>query len=493
MEHPSRGAEALYDNAAFRRVEATEAVALGDPFILMERAGAAGCRHLLSRWPQAQRIAVVCGPGNNGGDGYVLARHALESGRSVNVLRTGAPRSELAIRACNEFESAQGRSAIFDGVLPECDVVVDGLFGIGLTRAPDPAARVLIEAINARRCDVLALDVPSGVDADCGHVPGAAIRATETLQFIGAHAGLVTGAAIDHCGALRADGLAVRIDDTDATAFALRPDALEGWLSPRLRDTHKGSNGHVLCIGGDHGSGGAIVLCADAALRSGAGLVSVATRSEHVPALLGARPEAMVQAVENPGEIGRLLERASVVAIGPGLGQRPWGANLLCAALQCDRPLVLDADALNLLALNPHELRADCVITPHPGEAARLLGIDTSDVQRDRFAAALALAERYRCVVVLKGAGTIVAAPARKPRVVIAGNPGMAAGGMGDLLTGVIGALRAQGLDPFDAACCGALLHSAAGDAAARDGGERGLLPSDLLPHLRLLANPESR
>jgi len=292
MEHPSRGAEALYDNAAFRRVEATEAVALGDPFILMERAGAAGWRHLLSRWPQAQRIAVVCGPGNNGGDGYVLARHALESGRSVNVLRTGAPRSELAIRACNEFESAQGRSAIFDGVLPECDVVVDGLFGIGLTRAPDPAARVLIEAINARRCDVLALDVPSGVDADSGHVPGAAIRATETLQFIGAHAGLVTGAAIDHCGALRADGLAVRIDDTDATAFALRPDALEGWLSPRLRDTHKGSNGHVLCIGGDHGSGGAIVLCADAALRSGAGLVSVATRSEHVPALLGARPEA---------------------------------------------------------------------------------------------------------------------------------------------------------------------------------------------------------
>lgn len=493
MEHPSRGAEALYDNAAFRRVEATEAVALGDPFILMERAGAAAWRHLLSRWPQAQRIVVVCGPGNNGGDGYVLARLALESGRAVQVLRTVAPRTELAIRACNDFESAQGRSATFDGALPDCDVVVDGLFGIGLTRGPDGPAGDLIDVINARRPDVLALDVPSGVDADSGHVPGAAVRATETLQFIGAHAGLVTGAAIDHCGALRTDDLAVRIDDADAMAFALRPDALGRWLAPRMQDSHKGNNGHVLCIGGDHGSGGAIVLCADAALRSGAGLVSVATRSEHVAAMLGARPEAMARAVENAGELRGLLQRASIVAIGPGLGQGPWGVEFLHAALQCDKPLVLDADALNLLAVHPHGLRADCIITPHPGEAARLLGIDTADVQRDRFAAARALVERHRCVVVLKGAGTIVAAPARKPRVVTAGNPGMAVGGMGDLLTGVIGALRAQGLDPFDAACCGALLHSVAGDAAARDGGERGLLPSDLLPHLRVLANPESR
>ena len=493
MEHRSGGAEALYDNAALRRVEAAQAAALGDPFILMERAGEAAWRHLLSRWPQAQRIAVVCGPGNNGGDGYVLARRAQESGRGVHVLRTLAPRGELAVRACNDFESAKGQCATFDGALPDCDVVVDGLFGIGLTRAPDAATSVLIDAINARCCDVLALDVPSGVDADSGHVPGAAIRATDTLQFLGAHAGLATGAAIDHCGVLKTDELGVCMDAADATAFALRPNALRGWLSPRLRDTHKGNNGHVLCIGGEHGSGGAVILCADAALRSGAGLVSVATRSEHVPALLGARPEAMPQAVQGAGELRGLLQRASVVAIGPGLGQRSWGAELLSAALECGKPLVLDADALNLLALRPHELRTDCVITPHPGEAARLLGIGTAEVQRDRFAAALSLAERYRCVVVLKGAGTIVAAPARRPRVVAAGNPGMAVGGMGDLLTGVIGALRAQGLDPFDAACCGALLHSAAGDAAARGGGERGLLPSDLLPHLRMLANPESR
>jgi len=257
----------------------------------------------------------------------VLARHAHESGRAVHVLRTMAPRSELAIRACNAFESAGGRCTTFDGAMPDCDVVADGLFGIGLTRAPDAATSVLIEAINARRCDVLALDVPSGVDADSGHVPGAAIRATGTLQFLGAHAGLATGAAIDHCGVLETDELGVRIDAADAKAFALRPDALRGWLPPRLRDTHKGNNGHVLCVGGDHGSGGAIILCADAALRSGAGLVSVATRGEHVPALLGARPEAMPQAVQGAGELRGLLQRASVIAIGPGLGQRSWERN----------------------------------------------------------------------------------------------------------------------------------------------------------------------
>ena len=414
----------------------------------MERAGEAAWRHLLSRWPQAQRIVVLCGPGNNGGDGYVLARHAHESGRAVHVLRTMAPRSELAMRACNAFESAGGRCTTFDGAMPDCDVVVDGLFGIGLTRAPDAATSVLIEAINARRCDVLALDVPSGVDADSGHVPGAAIRATGTLQFLGAHAGLATGAAIDHCGVLETDELGVRIDAADATAFALRPDALRGWLPPRLRDTPQGQQ-RTRPVRRRRSRQRRRRHPVRATPRCAAGRVWSASRraANTFAALLGARPEAMPQAVQGAGELRGLLQRASVIAIGPGLGQRSWGAELLGAALQCGKPLVLDADALNLLAMHPHELRTDCVITPHPGEAARLLGIDTAEVQRDRFAAARSLVERYRCVVVLKGAGTIVAAPARKPRVVAAGNPGMAVGGMGDLLTGVIGALRAQGLD----------------------------------------------
>ena len=492
MEYPSRGAEALYDNAPLRRVEATAAALPGDPFVLMERAGAAAWRYLLSRWPPAQRILVACGPGNNGGDGYVLARLAMQSGRDVHVVRLDAPRTGLAMRACDEYGSAGGCCAAFEGALPDCDVVVDAMFGIGLARAPDAGAALLIEAINARGSDVLALDVPSGVDADTGNVPGAAVRATETLQFLGAHPGLVTGAAIDRCGGLHVDGLDSRVDDADAIAFALRPEAVRDWLAPRRRDSHKGDNGHVLCIGGDHGSGGAIMLCAHAALRSGAGLVSVATRREHVVAVLDMRPEAMAHAVDDAAALRGLLDRASVVAIGPGLGHQAWGLELWDAARQCGKPLVVDADALNLLAAHAAAvLPADCVMTPHPGEAGRLLGIDTQAVQRDRFAAVRALVDRHGCVVVLKGAGTIVGAPGRRPRVIKAGNPGMAVGGMGDLLTGVIAALRAQGLDGFDAACCGALLHSAAGDVAASDGGERGLLPSDLLPHLRALANGE--
>jgi NAD(P)H-hydrate epimerase len=269
----------------------------------------------------------------------------------------------------------------------------------------------------------------------------------------------------------------------------IAPDALAGWLPPRPRDSHKGDNGHVLCIGGDHGSGGAIVLCAQAALRAGAGLASVATRAWHVVAVLARQPEAMAHAVESTEDLLPLLARADVVAIGPGLGQGEWGRAMLAAALACAKPLVLDADALNLLAASPRAVPDGAVLTPHPGEAARLLGSGTATVQADRAGAAQALAARHEAVVVLKGMGTLVAAPGRATRVVEAGNPGMATGGMGDLLTGAIAALRAQGLPAFDAASCGALLHAHAGDVAARDG-ERGLLPTDLLACLRRCANP---
>ncbi len=260
-------------------------------------------------------------------------------------------------------------------------------------------------------------------------------------------------------------------------------------LPPRPVDSHKGRNGHVLCVGGNAGSGGAVMLAAESALRAGAGLVSVATQPQHIAPLLSRLPEAMVHAVEDSSDLPSLLKRASVVAIGPGLGQDDWARELLRQVLGCGKPLVIDADALNLLAAHPQPLR-DAILTPHPGEAARLLETDTATVQADRVAAVTALAARFSAVVVLKGAGTLVAAPHGRPRRIAAGNPGMAVGGMGDLLTGIIAALRAQGLDAFDAASGGALLHALAGDDAARDG-QRGLLPTDLLVPLRRRANPE--
>ncbi|RPE81361.1 NAD(P)H-hydrate dehydratase [Vulcaniibacterium tengchongense] len=489
-------ASALYDAAALRRIEAWAEAAYGDAFELMRRAGRAAWQELLRHWPQAQRIVVACGPGNNGGDGCVLARHAQESGRQVAVVHAPglAPRGELARRAAREFVAAGGDIREFAGALEAADVVVDAVFGIGLDRTPDAAAQALLAAINAQGAPVLALDAPSGVDAQRGCAYPGAVAATRTLEFIAPKAGLRTGAALDHAGVCALAPLTLPGEAFAGVApCAERLSALDlpRWLGPRRRDSHKGAHGRVLCIGGDHGSGGAIALCAEAALRCGAGLVEVATRERHVAALLARLPEAMVDAVEDADALADRLARAGMVALGPGLGRARWGEALFARALASGRPLLLDADALNLLAARPLALPADTVLTPHPGEAARLLGSDTAQVQRDRFGAARALCERYACVVVLKGAGTVVAAPHEMARVIAAGNPGMATGGMGDVLSGAIAALRAQGLAAFDAAACGALLHAVAGDGAAHAGGERGLLPSDLMPWLRRFANPE--
>ena len=485
----------LFDTAAARALDARASVLAGDGgWSLMAQAGLAGWQCLLQQWPDARSLYVVAGAGNNGGDGYVLATHALQAGRQVQVITLPGrlPATPLAQQAAAAFAAAGGSSIEFDGQLPVADVGVDALFGLGLDRAPAGMAQALIEALNACPAPVLALDVPSGVDADQGGVPGVAVRAAVTLQFIVCHRGLYTGDALDHVGQRRLAPLdlpqAAR-EGIAASAERWVGDRLRALLPPRRANTHKGESGHVLCVGGNHGSGGAAVMAAEAALRAGAGLLSVGTRREHVGAMLARLPEAMAHALEDGAALPALLDRARVVAIGPGLGQDDWARALHASVLACGRPLVIDADALNLLAQNPHAV-PDAILTPHPGEAARLLGCSTAEVQADRFGSAQALAERYHATVVLKGAGSVVAAPARLPRLIAAGNPGMAVGGMGDLLTGVIAGLRAQGLDAFDAAAGGALLHALAGDAAAIDGA-RGLLPTDLLAPLRRLANPE--
>ena len=458
---------------------------------LMGRAGAAAWQLLQQRWPRARSIGVACGPGNNGGDGYVLARLARAAGYTVHLLAgpDGHPRSEAARRAGQDWRQSGGVVRVFDGQLPEADLWVDALFGTGLSRPPSGANLALIERLNATRLPILSLDVPSGMDADRGS-SRLCVRATACLSFVAAKRGLYTGRAcevevlLDRLG-LPADAFAA----FPAAACLYRSENLARVLVPRDADSHKGEFGHVLCVGGEHGMGGAVRLCAEAALRAGAGLASVATRTEGVAALLAARPEAMTHAVEDAAALQVLIQRADVLAVGPGLGLGDWGSALFEAAAASGKPMILDADGLGLLAARPRPL-PQAILTPHPGEAGRLLGIGNEQVQADRFAAVEALARKFECVVVLKGAGTLVAAPGETTAVIGAGNPGMATGGMGDVLTGVIAALHAQELPPFLAAVYGALLHGAAGDAAARVDGERGLLPSDLFPHLRRLANP---
>lgn len=480
----------LHDSASVRAIDRAAIEDLGIPgYTLMRRAGEAALAALGRRWPEARRLCVLAGPGNNGGDGFVLARLARAQGLEVAVYcPLGVPRHGDAATAVADFLAAGGEIAAGVPELASADVVVDALFGIGLTRAPEGPVASLIARVNAASRPVLALDVPSGLDADRGHAPGAAIRADLTVSFIARKRGLCTGAAVDHCGELQLAPLEVpeaAFAGVQPCARLLSPADVRAALPPRPRSAHKGNFGHVLVIGGDHGYGGAVLLCGAAALRAGAGLVSVATRAEHVTALLAARPELMVRDAES---LDGLLAAASVLAVGPGLGQGAWGRVRYERALAQDKPRVFDADALNLLAQAPRPLGQATVITPHPGEAARLLGCDGAEVQRDRFAALAALAQKYRCVVVLKGAGTLIGDGARVA-VCPAGNPGMASGGMGDLLTGVIAALMAQGLSAFDASACGAFLHAAAADRAAGVA-ERGLLASDVLGELRGVCNP---
>ncbi|HEY1589858.1 MAG TPA: NAD(P)H-hydrate dehydratase [Rhodanobacter sp.] len=486
--HPH--SSALYTVEQVREVERAVIAAMRiSGHDLMRRAASAALGSLRRHWPQARSVCICCGPGNNGGDGFLLGVLAREAGLQVELVALGATSHGDATLARSEWEAGSGRIRPWEAEsrLPVTDVLVDALYGIGLSRAPEPSAARLIDAMHASGKPLLALDVPSGLDADSGHCPGAVVRADVTVTFIVGKRGLHTGRAADQVGQLELASLGV----SEGAYAHVHPDAqllLAGAMPPRARYANKGSNGHVLVIGGERGMAGAVRLAGESALRAGAGLVSVATRAEHVFALNVGRPELMVHAVDGVPALVPLLERANVLALGPGLGQGDWAHMLWQAALDADKPLVLDADGLNLLARKPCMFTMPAVLTPHPGEAARLLGVSIADVERDRFSAVRELARCYAATVVLKGSGSLIADPDGRLDVCPWGNPGMASGGMGDLLTGVIAALMAQGCTAWQAACLGVGLHARAGDLAAQRG-ERGLLATDLLAPLRLLGN----
>ena len=486
---------ALYRAAQVREFDRIAIQDFGIPGeTLMERAGAAAFARLRERWPAARDLAVVVGQGNNGGDGLVVARLASQAGLAVRVLQVGDPDRLRGDARTNldRYLALGGEHRPLQRVPRETQLIVDGLFGTGLDRPVEGAWAEAIAAINAHPAPVLALDIPSGLHADTGCVLGDAVRAELTVSFIGLKQGLFTADGPDCCGRVVFEGL-----DVPAAVYgwqvlaARRIDWLRfGDLLPtRPRGAHKGHFGHVLVVGGDRGTAGAARLAGEAALRAGAGLVSVATRPEHVAAIVAGRPELMAHGLATATDVQPLLARATVVAVGPGLGRDPWGRALLEEVLGSGLPLVVDADALNLLAEAPRH-RADWVLTPHPGEAARLLGVGAAAIHADRFAAAAALQQRYGGVVVLKGAGSIVQGPGTRPPAVCSlGNPGMATGGVGDVLTGVVAGLLAQGLGADDAAEMGVCVHAAAGDRAAA-AGERGLIASDLFAPLRALLNP---
>jgi len=466
----------------------------------MQRAGRAAFESLLQHWPSARTITVCCGKGNNAGDGYVVAALAREAGLRVELLQLGDA-GQLAGDAALARDRAVALGVTITTVWPSApagDVVVDALLGTGLRGGLAAPFAEAVRWINDARRPVLALDLPTGVDADTGAATDPAVRADVTVMFIGRKLGLYTGAGVALAGVREFAGLGVaaevyrQVPGSPLLEYAsLGPSRR---LRPRDRGAYKQSFGHVVVIGGDLSMGGAPLMAGEAALRVGAGLVSLVTRAAHRPAILARRPEIMVVDADDAFARSAALERASCLVVGPGLGREPWGEALLREAVALGKPTVLDADGLQGVAALGLVPTGPVVGTPHPGEAAALLRSTSAAVQADRPVAVRALAQRLRGVAVLKGAGTLVAdASGREAAELLGvcahGNPGMASAGMGDVLSGVIGGLLAQGLAPADAAVAGVCLHSLAADHAAARLGEPSLLATDLLePIIAILA-----
>ncbi len=462
---------------------------------LMQRAGQAVFDTLILRWPNARNILVVCGAGNNAGDGYIVAHLAHELKLKVTVVSLTPPDKlkNDALTAANDYlkQGVGTLNTLKDIDIDSMDVIVDAIFGTGLNRDVTGDYLHMIRQLNQSQVPVISVDIPSGLNADTGKIMGGAIKADCTVTFIGRKQGLHTGEAAEVCGAQVFMGLDVPADiyeDISVNAELVDLSQFDNIFQPRERTGHKGHFGHVLIIGGDYGYAGAVRMCGEAAARTGAGLVSIATRPEHAYTLSVGCPELMASAVNSISDLAPLLTKASIIAVGPGLGQSKWSVALLDKVFDTKLPLIVDADALNLLAADPMA-RKNWVLTPHPGEAARLLGSTVNQIQSDRIGAAKSLQQKYGGVIVLKGSATIIAS-SQKISVCKDGNPGMATGGMGDVLTGIITGLVAQG-QPLDiAATVGVCVHARAGDQSAMADGERGMLAMDLLAFIRRLVNP---
>ncbi|MDJ0700998.1 MAG: NAD(P)H-hydrate dehydratase [Woeseiaceae bacterium] len=485
----------IYTVATVREIDRSAIEDNGIPgYALMSRAGAAAVAESRARYPEAMRWVIVCGAGNNGGDGYVVARLAAEQGADVTVLALVDPQrlSGDAATAHRDFVASGGSVEPWSGALPAgAELLVDGILGSGLERDVGGEFANAVEAMNAHGAPIVALDIPTGLHGDSGVVMGCAIRAALTVTFVGLKTGLFLGMAPDFVGELVFAGLDIPDDVKGGPQAALRridTVSLARALPPRPRLAHKGDHGHVLIVGGGEGMPGAVRLAGEAALRTGAGLVSVATHPSHAAVVVAGRPELMSHPVSTPKDLDGLLDRADVVAFGPGLGQTDWARALFGVVDTCGKPCVWDADALNLLAEAPGTSDAR-IITPHPGEAGRLLESTAGAVQADRPAALRKLAKNYGGIAVLKGAGSLVSSAEGAPWICTAGNPGMAAAGMGDVLTGVIAALLAQGHSIENAAAFGVQVHAMAGDRAAL-AGQRGLVATDLIAELRTIVNP---
>ena len=490
-------------------------------FTLMQTAASAAFTKLIEEWPQVRHVQVFAGSGNNAGDGYLVASLAIEQGLSAEVIALSDPdklqgdarlaaewatKQQVSIRPFSDFDIAHEREH------PHC-VVVDAMLGTGLNRKVAGDYAKAIEFINGAGRAVLAIDIPSGLSADTGACLGVTVSADVTLTFIGLKQGLLTHQAGDYVGELIYHDLDIpdRVFTCESspqpTAKRIDINSTTALLAPRAIASHKGSHGHVLVIGGNTRFGGAVSMAAEAALRSGAGLVSVITRSCHRPALLARRPEVMVLGTEDEGaNLDELISRVSTIVIGPGLGRDDWARGLMQKALSAQIsqaiPLILDADALHLLAEKREQgaatkgtgiKRDNWILTPHPGEAAVLLNSSISEVQSDRFQAVAQLHDTWGGSCLLKGSGSLICTGEKQQQNIFLsseGNAGMATAGMGDVLSGIVGGLVAQGISLQGSLCAGVCIHGEAADLSMQENGQRGRVATDLMSYIRQLVNP---
>ena len=474
-----------------------------DSYTLMQRAGRSAFEHMLQRWPDAKAISVVCGKGNNAGDGYIVARLAYQLGLQVQLIAVNSP--ELlqgdARTAYEDFVAVGGATDPADQPIKH-DLVVDALLGTGFRPPLRDSHAVIIQRINEAADAVLALDLPSGVDPNTGavasvHGAAVAVRASMTVTFVGRKIGLFTGAGKDFVGDLHVADLGI----TDLSSHGTDQPTLLTWQHQRLPalplNTYKHQRGKVAILGGDHGMGGAVLMAAEAALRCGAGLVSVVSRPEHRSALLARVPEAMFVDAESAALLDA-LNAADFIVIGPGLGRASWGAGLFAMVAATAAAKVIDADGLYWLARADEMPAGDLFITPHSGEAAKLLRVDVPAVEADRLQSALQLARNYGCNVVLKGPGSVVVTESGI-QICGHGGPGMATAGMGDVLTGICAGLMAplyagdkgrQGREQFAQAIA---LHSASADLAAEALGPLSVMATDVISRLPALLSGRAR
>jgi NAD(P)H-hydrate epimerase len=485
----------LYRADQVKHLELIAAAKMGlSKFELMQRAGKAVFERCVSLMPNTETYLVLVGIGNNAGDGYVTALNAVNAGKTV-ILCAIDPQREVkddVARAQKAWIDNGGKVQVFDPeLLNHCDLIIDALLGIGIVGIIRNEFADVIDAINASQVPVVSVDIPSGLDADTGESLGRCIQADITITFIGIKLGLTTGAGKQSCGQLVFEDLGIGkafADIARSDASALDIAHFKG-LAPRSVHSHKGSYGRLLCVGGNAGMAGAIRLSAEAALRSGTGLVKVYANEGSKVQISAGRPEIMVTS----SDLEQALSWATCIVIGPGLGQDDWSKATYDTVLKyCQnnpKPMVIDADALNIMAGTASFVNIpDCVMTPHSGEAARLLSVSVEEVEDNRFIFARQVAERYHATCVLKGAGTIID-DEQNSWVCRHGNPGMATAGMGDVLTGIIGSLLAQGVQTNLACQYGVSLHAKAGDIVAQKHGQRGMLASDLFDTVRMLIN----